>query len=78
MRVSLEEIYSIPASMDQEEVAQIFRRENLLSAAVIDSDEKMIGVITIDDIVDVIDEEAQEDILKLAGVKEPSDPTPEK
>ena len=76
--LSLEEIYSIPASMDQEEVAQIFRRENLLSAAVIDSDEKMIGVITIDDIVDVIDEEAQEDILKLAGVKEPSDPPPEK
>ena len=67
-----EEIYSIPASMDQEEVAQIFRRENLLSAAVVNSEEKMIGVITIDDIVDVIDEEAQEDILKLAGVKEPS------
>ena len=70
--LSLEEIYSIPASMDQEEVAQIFRRDNLLSAAVVDSEEKMIGVITIDDIVDVIDEEAQEDILKLAGVKEPS------
>ena len=67
-----EEIYSVPALMDQEEVAQIFRRENLLSAAVVDSDEKMIGVITIDDIVDVIDEEAQDDILKLAGVKKPN------
>ncbi|MBC8283935.1 MAG: magnesium transporter [Nitrospinae bacterium] len=67
-----EEIYSVPALMDQEEVAQIFRRENLLSAAVVDSQEKMLGVITIDDIVDVIDEEAQEDILKLAGVKKPN------
>jgi len=67
-----EKIYSVPALMDQEEVAQIFRRENLLSAAVVDSQEKILGVITIDDIVDVIDEEAQEDIFKLAGVKKPN------
>ena len=70
--LSHEEIYSIPATMDQEEVAQIFRRENLLSAAVVDSESRMIGVITIDDVVDVIDEEAQEDLLKLAGVDQGS------
>ena len=70
--LTLEEIHSIPALMDQEEVAQIFRRENLLSASVVDSEERMIGVITIDDVLDVIDEEAQEDILRLAGVKEAS------
>jgi len=70
--LSHEEIYSIPATMDQEEVAQIFRRENLLSAAVVDSESRMIGVITIDDVVDVIDEEAQEDLLKLAGVAQSS------
>ncbi|MBT5471294.1 MAG: magnesium transporter [Nitrospina sp.] len=70
--LKLDEIFSIPAQMNQEEVAQIFRRENLLSAAVVDPEMRMIGVITIDDIVDVIDEEAQDDILRLAGVKEPS------
>lgn len=70
--LALDEIYSIPALMSQEEVAQIFRRENLLSAAVVDEDMRMIGVITIDDVVDVIDEEAQDDILRLAGVKESS------
>ena len=58
------------ASMGQEEVAQIFRRENLVSAPVIDEAERLIGVITIDDIVDVIDAEAQDDVLKLAGVQQ--------
>jgi len=67
-----EEVYSIPATVDQEEVAQLFRRENLLSAAVVDAEGRMLGVIRIDDVVDVIDEEAQDDILQLAGVKESS------
>ncbi len=67
-----EEIPSIPANMDQKEVAQLFRRDNLLSAAVVDAEARMIGIITIDDVVDVIDEEAQKDILNLAGVKTPS------
>ena len=70
--LALEEIHSIPASMDQEEVAQIFRRDYLLSAAVVDLEERMIGVITIDDVLGVIDEEAQVDILRLAGVNEAS------
>lgn len=60
--------HPIPASMDQEEVAHHFRRDNILSAPVIDEDGRLLGVITIDDVVDVIDEEAQEDILRLAGV----------
>lgn len=64
----LDETHPIPADMDQEDVAQIFRREGLGSAPVVDADERLIGVITIDDVIDVIDEEAQEDILKLAGV----------
>ncbi len=70
--LALEEIYSIPATMDQEEVARIFRRDNLLSAAVVNLEGRMIGVITIDDVLDVIDEEAEEDILRLAGVNEAS------
>jgi magnesium transporter len=60
----------ISAETDQEEVAHLFRRDNILSAPVIDTEGRLIGVITIDDIVDVIDQEAQEDILKMAGVEQ--------
>lgn len=66
--LTLDETHPIPATMDQEEVALIFRRESLGSAPVVDSDDRLIGVITVDDIIDVINEEAQEDILKLAGL----------
>lgn len=66
----LEDIHIIPATMDQEEVTHLFRREDLGSAPVVDEDGRLVGVITIDDIIDVIDEEAGEDILKLAGVDE--------
>ncbi|MEM8833181.1 MAG: magnesium transporter, partial [Pseudomonadota bacterium] len=66
----LDEVHTIPAEMDQEEVAMIFRREGLNSAPVVDDDNRLIGVITFDDIIDVIDEEAEEDILKLSGVGE--------
>lgn len=66
--LKLEDIHPIPALMDQEEVAQLFRRENLMSAPVVDEEDRLIGVITVDDVVDVIDEEAQEDLLKLGGV----------
>jgi magnesium transporter len=61
-------IHPIPAEMDQEDVAMIFRREGLVSAPVVDDMQRLIGVITIDDIVAVIDEEAQEDFLRLGGV----------
>lgn len=60
--------YMIPAMMDQEEVAHLFRREGLGSAPVVDEDGRLVGVITIDDVIDVIDEEAEEDFLKLGGV----------
>ncbi len=68
--LSLEETMPIPATMDQEEVAHIFRREDLVSAPVVDENGRLIGVITIDDVLDVIDEEAQEDIMLLAGVEQ--------
>jgi magnesium transporter len=58
----------IPVDMDQEQVAHLFRRKDLLSAPVVDADARLIGVITVDDIVDVIDEEAEDDMLKLGGV----------
>lgn len=68
--VKREDIHTIPSGMDQEEVAQLFRRENLTSAPVVDDENRLIGVITVDDVVDVIDEEAQEDMLKLGGVSD--------
>ncbi len=67
--ITLDTTHTVPAAMDQEEVAMIFRREGLSTAPVIDENERLIGVITIDDVIDVIDEEAAEDILKLAGVE---------
>lgn len=61
-------LHLVPATMDQEEVAHIFRRDTLISAPVVDSNNRLLGVITIDDIVDVVDEEAEEDIFRLAGM----------
>lgn len=66
--ICIKDLKTIPAHIDQEEVAHIFRRDDLTSAPVTDKAGRLIGTITIDDIVDVIDEEAQEDILKMAGV----------
>lgn len=64
----LESPHPIPVNMDQEDVAKIFQREDLSSAPVVDEDNRLIGMITVDDVIDVIQEEAQEDILKMAGV----------
>ena len=51
------EIRLIPAAMDQEDVAFLFRQYGLFEAPVVDEDGRIIGVITVDDVVDVIDEE---------------------
>jgi magnesium transporter len=60
--------HSVQATDDQEDVARLFERYNLLSVGVTDEAGRLVGVITIDDIVDVIEEEADEDIKRLAGV----------
>ncbi len=57
----------IPVAMDQEEVGLLFQKYALISAAVIDADERLVGVITVDDIVHIIQQEASEDILKMSG-----------
>ncbi len=62
------EVVSVEVDVDQEEVARIFERYDLLSVPVVDALGRVVGRITVDDIVDVISEEATEDILKLAGV----------
>lgn len=60
----------VPTTMDQEEVAHLFRQRDLVSTSVVDEDGRLVGTITIDDVVDVIDEEAEEDIMRLGGVRE--------
>ena len=63
---------SVPVNMDQEEVAMLFRRYGMVTTSVVDEDGRLLGVITLDDIVDVIDEEAEEDLMALAGVSDAS------
>ncbi len=64
------EMKLIPAVMDQEEVAFLFRQRDLVSAPVVDDGGRLVGAITVDDVVDVIDEEYEEDIMRLGGVSE--------
>ena len=58
----------ISANMDQEEVGHTFENYNLVSAGVVNKDNKLVGMITADDVVTVVQEEAEEDVLRLAGV----------
>jgi len=58
----------IPVNMDKEEVGHNFENYNLVSAGVVDKDNKLVGMITGDDVFTVLKEEAQEDVLRLAGV----------
>jgi magnesium transporter len=62
------DIISVKTDVDQEEVANIFKKYNLVAAPVIDFSGRVVGRITVDDIVDVIEEEASEDIFRLGGV----------
>ena len=61
-------IVTVPAMMDQEEVAYLFSQQNLVSAPVTDNANRLIGTLTVDDVLDVIQEEAEEDIMHLGGV----------
>jgi magnesium transporter len=72
-----DELWKVKATDDQEDVARQFERYDLVSAPVVDENDRLVGVITFDDIVDVIEEEAEEDIKALGGVRreeELSDP----
>ena len=60
----------IPVDMDQEEVALMFQKYALISAAVVDPAGRLVGMITVDDIVHIIQEEAGEDVLRLSGAGE--------
>ncbi|WP_411730485.1 magnesium transporter [Peribacillus sp. CSMR9] len=61
-------VVSVPVSEDQEEVARKIRDYNFLAVPVVDFQNHLLGIITVDDIIDVMDEEASDDYSKLAGV----------
>ena len=66
--IMLSDIVTVPVTMDQEEVAFIFSQQDLVSAPVVDNGNRLIGAITVDDVLDVIQDEAEEDIMRLGGV----------
>lgn len=63
-------VISVPADMDQEEVARVVARYDLLAIPVVDDQQRLLGIITVDDILDVVEEEATEDIYRLVGTSE--------
>ncbi|WP_372762187.1 magnesium transporter [Pseudoalteromonas sp.] len=68
-----EDCESIPISMDESDVAQLFERHNWISAPVVDDNAQLLGRVTIDDIVDVIREDAEHHLLGLAGLDDEED-----
>ncbi|HPH56036.1 MAG TPA: magnesium transporter, partial [Smithella sp.] len=65
-----EDIPSVLHDMDQEEVARLFKKYDLVSIGVVDNQQRLLGRITIDDVVDAIQEETSEDIYRIAGLGE--------
>jgi magnesium transporter len=63
------QVISVPAGTDQEECARIMKRYDLLALPVVNGNNRLLGVITIDDVVDVLEEEATEDIQRLGGAQ---------
>jgi len=64
------DVVSVQTDMDQEEVARIVARYNILAVPVVNENNRLVGIVTVDDVIDIIREEATEDILKMAGAGE--------
>ncbi|MBW1759553.1 MAG: magnesium transporter, partial [Deltaproteobacteria bacterium] len=64
------DVFSVQTDMDQEEVAKIVANYNILAVPVVDETNKLVGIVTVDDVIDIFREEATEDILRMAGVGE--------
>lgn len=67
-RVMVQDVISTKTSADQEEVARLVAEYNLLAVPVVDDEDKLVGIVTVDDVIDVLQEEVAEDLLALAGV----------
>ncbi|MDO9567679.1 MAG: magnesium transporter [Candidatus Desulfaltia sp.] len=64
------DVFAVKTNMDQEEVAKIVAHYDILAVPVVDETNKLVGIVTVDDVIDIIREEATEDILKMAGAGE--------
>ena len=64
------DVFSVQTDMDQEEVAKIVARYDILAVPVVDETNRLVGIVTVDDVIDIFRQEATEDILKMAGVGE--------
>jgi magnesium transporter len=67
-KIMTTDVISMPTSADQEEVARIVGQYNLVAVPVVDEENRLVGMVTVDDVVDVMRDEATEDIYSLAGV----------
>jgi magnesium transporter len=67
-RIMTTDLTSVRTDTDQEEVARLVASYNLLAIPVVDEENKLVGIITVDDVIDVIKDEATEDVYRLAGV----------
>jgi magnesium transporter len=70
LEIMTTDVISVEASVDQEEVARVAGRYDLLAVPVVDDQRRLLGIVTVDDVIDVIKEEAAEDMLLMAGVGE--------
>ena len=68
--IMIPDVISVTTDMDQEEVARIVEKYNILAVPVVDDKNHLVGIITVDDVIDVIRSEATEDIMKMAGTVE--------
>ena len=66
--IRTEDVASVPVDTDQEEVARLVQRYNVIEVPVVDGNHRLLGTISVDDVIDVIHEEATEDIQRLGGV----------
>tara|TARA_B100002003_G_scaffold167959_1_gene156011 strand:- start:910 stop:2262 length:1353 start_codon:yes stop_codon:yes gene_type:complete len=64
------DVFSVQTDMDQEEVAKIVARYDILAVPVVDGANKLVGIVTVDDVIDIFRREATEDMLKMAGAGE--------
>ncbi|MBD2519273.1 magnesium transporter [Nostoc sp. FACHB-973] len=66
--IASDRVIKVRTETSQEEVAQIMKRYDLIAIPVVDREDRLVGIVTIDDVIDILEEEATEDIQKLAGV----------
>lgn len=64
------DVVSVPPEMDQEEVARLLGRYNLVSIPVVNNDGRLLGRVTVDDVIDILEEEVTEDLFRMSGVHE--------